>query len=256
MLRKLQQQFLVALFDPRRSPPMLESIESSERLSAEKLFDIYRDSVFGGLTEGLADVYPVCRKLVGEKFFDAMATRFIASYRSLTPDLTDYGEQFADFVTEYTPAASLPYLPDAARLEWYWHRAFNAPDSAVLDANALSEVDERQRASIVFHLPLGSALLASTYPIYRIWQVNQDDYPGEETVDLDAGGVRLFIWRQNLTMRIDSVSETEWWLLNEMAAAQPFGLLCTKLSEAHPTTDIGALFAKVVQNGWLVSFDV
>ena len=108
MLRELERKFLDALFSSSAAPSIQRVIEATDGRSAEAAFAVYRGSVYAGLTAALSAVYPVCRKLVGQRFFDAMAERFITTTPSRSPDLTDYGGELADFVADLEPAASLP----------------------------------------------------------------------------------------------------------------------------------------------------
>ncbi len=256
MLRKLQQHFFDGLFGKQNDSPILELInDAGARSSAEQLA-VYRDSVLGGLTKALAGIYPVCRRLVGERFFDAMAGRFIVQSPSCSPDLNDYGGELAEFIAGFPPAASLPYLPDVARLEWAWHRAFNSADRLGIDLQALAEIGEARREHILFRLAISATLMASSYPIHRIWEVNQDGYQGDGSVDLDEGGVKLIVWRHALTMHIDPIEEPEWRLLTELAQGRPFGRICERFSRYHPANDIGAVLAGAIQRGWIASFDL
>ena len=256
MLRELQQHFFHGLFRNQNDSPILELIDDSGARSPVEQLAVYRDSVFGGLTKALAGIYPVCRKLVGERFFDAMAGRFIVQIPSCSPDLNDYGDELAAFIAGFPPAAPLPYLPDVARLEWAWHQAFNSADRPGIDMQALAEIDEARREHIVFRLAKSTTLLASAYPIHRIWEVNQDEYKGDDSVDLDEGGVKLIVWRHDLTMRIDPVKASEWRLLTELAQGRSFGRVCERFSRHHPANDIGAVLAGAIQRGWIASFDL
>lgn len=256
MLRELERQFFDGLFGSSAAPSILHSIDESGGRSAKDAFAVYRGSVYGSLTAALAAIYPVCRKLVGQRFFDAMADRFITTTRSQSPDLTDYGDNLADFIAAFAPAASLPYLADVARLEWAWHRAFNATDAPRLNVPALGEVDEAQREQIVFSLPEGSALVESAYPIHRIWEVNQDDFDGEASVELEEGGIKLLVWRQELDMQVDVIDAPEWFILSGINDAMMFGELCSRFHMQFSETDVGTIFSNVIQRGWLASFHV
>ncbi len=256
MLRELERQFIDALFSSSAAPSIQRVIEATDGRSAEAAFAVYRGSVYTGLTAALSAVYPVCRKLVGQRFFDALAERFITTTPSRSPDLTDYGGELADFIAAFAPAASLPYLADVARLEWAWHRAFNAADASSLNVRALQQVDEAQREQIVFALPDGSALVESAYPIHRIWEVNQDDFEGEATVDLDEGAVKLLVWRAQLNTRIDITDAPEWLFLSGVAQVMTFGELCSRFHAEYPDADLGNVFFHMIQRGWLASFHV
>ncbi len=224
-------------------------IDDSPGLTAEAHLQIYRRAVAGTLVRALGEIHPVCRRLTGEEFFDAMARAHIRHTPSRSPDLADYGAGFADFISGFPPAAALPYLGDVARLEWCWHRAFHAAAAPALDTAALAAISPDEQPDLRFLLPPSATLLDSDWPVHRIWQVNQPDYRGEEEISLDEGGSRLMLWRQGRQMRIDELDEREWWLLNQFQAGLTLG-------ELGAPADLPALLPHCVARGWLVAFIV
>jgi hypothetical protein len=254
MLSELQRQFLAGVFDPENPTELLGYIRPLERLTPREQLSIYRGSVLSILTGALGEIYPVCHRLVGDAFFDLMAEDFIHLFPSQSPDLYDYGADFPQFTASFEPARSLPYLPDVAQLEWYWHRVFYGTKTTILDMNALAQVPLGRQGDIIFSLPSASALWESSYPIDRIWQVNQTDYQGDDCVDLGAGGVRLLIWRQGFTMRMDSLTVEEWEILKQIEFCQSFSRVCEYLSQLEPMPDITSLLPRLVAQGWIASF--
>ena len=75
--------------------------------------------------------------------------------------------------------AQLAYLPDVARLEWAWHRAFHAADRAPLALERLAAVPPERYGQVRFRLHPSAQFIASDYPLLRIWEVNQPAYAGE-----------------------------------------------------------------------------
>ena len=251
MLRELQGQLVSGLFDAKKESAIIERIVGSDSRSAEASLEIYRGSVFGVLSSALAEVYPVCKKLVGSTFFEAMAARFIKHMCSRSPDLADYGGELPEFIETFPHANSVPYLPDVARLEWAWHRAFNAPDSERLDFRALSRIAETERNSFVFQLRPETALLESPFPVLRIWEANQSDCDAVGTVALDEGCVKLLVWPDGLTISIDPLDEPEWLFLKKVRQETPFDVLCNLILDQYPNVDLGSLLASMVQRGCL-----
>lgn len=253
-LRELQDRLSAAMLCARDDDPAIAAaaryVKPAAGLTASRHVGIYRNSVQGRLVTALGEIYPVCRKLVGGTFFDAMALRFVQQTPSRSPDLADYGEALAGFIAQFEPAAELVYLPDVARLEWAWHRAFHAADAAPPRAAALADLDEAQQQTLVFQLPVSASLLHSPWPVHRIWQVNQDDWPGDATVDLGEGEVRLLIWREGYTLRIDPLDAGPWRLLQAIQAGTPLGQLCEEL----PRLDLERLLPHCVAQGWIGSF--
>lgn len=221
---------------------------------AEQL-SIYRGSIRSSLTAALGEVYAVCRRLVGERFFSATAAAFILQERSLSPDLNDYGAAFADFLDAFAPAATLPYLPDVARLEWAWHRAFYGPDSEAMDPDALRRASAAaDPGRVLFHLQQNASLVESRYPVHRIWQANQHDRNGEEVVDLSKGGVSLLVWRRGPDRLMEPLEPSERCLLRALAEGLALGDVCVRLASEHPAANPGGSLAAGLRRGWLAGF--
>jgi len=255
-LAALQQLFYDAIFDKSgtRSEALCQHITTAPNLTAADGIAIYRGSILGKLSSTLQAIYPFCHRLVGDTFFRMTASTYVHLSPSTSPDLGDYGEDFPEFLAMFEPAASLPYLPDMARFEWHWHRIFNGEDTSLLDFQALANIPHEKWGELIFKLPKASVLLESVYPIHRIWQVNQPDYEGDDSVNLDESGVKILLWRQNDEMRLDLPTDSEWQLLKAFQSQQPFGLICEALANNEATLDVSALLTQFVQRGWIADF--
>lgn len=254
-LRELQRLFYdaIATQNPDRIQQLKPQMRSTEHLSFERGLSAYQGSLVGKLSRALEEIYPVCCRLVGVQFFTAMARQYIRRYPSQSPDLGDYGEQLPEFVAQFEPAASLPYLSDVARLEWHWHRIFNSADQPGLDLAALGQVPPDRWPELVLQLPDNSVLMTSLYPVHRIWQSNQTDASNPETIDLDEGDVHLFLWRDQYETRIDLPNAVEWQLLQAFASGDTFGEICAQF-EHSDEIDVTALLPIWVQRGWVTGF--
>ncbi len=193
----------------------LNHIKNPALSSGAKGFGIYYNNWRLGLTKVLGHHFPVCKRLVGDRFFQGMSEEYIKTHPSIYFSLNDYGVDFSDFIMQFTPAASLPYLSDVAKLEWAIHRALIGESSTEYNPQALSDLlssPEKQK-KFQFGLTKNGTLISSIYPIHRIWETNQADYEGDETVNVDEGDVRLFVWRKGLDLRMDRLEEAEWQIL-------------------------------------------
>lgn len=247
--KKLQKLFYQAVVEDNSK--LNKYLSAPQNLTPKEGLGIYRGSSIAKLSRTLKSIYPVCCRLVDSQFFAATAVSFIRSFPSLSPDLGDYGAQFPDFLANFPPVAKLPYLPDVARLEWYWHRVFNGEDNTELDLTALGAVAQEKWGELVFYLPRNSVLLESVYPIHRIWEVNQPEYVGEGVVNLSEGGVKILLWRKGYNMRIDLPNEAEWQLLKAFKTRKPFADVC-----ATTEVDVAGLLPVFVQRGWVGGFSV
>lgn len=256
-LKELQSTFIEAMFKGPNSAAVTELGQllcDHRQLTAEQQITIYRNSIIGCMINALRQTYPVCDQLVGDQFFDAMATQFIYQQPSQSPDLGDYGAPFADFISAFKPTAELPYLADIARLEWAWKQAFSAVDHRGLDLQAvaqlLAQLDEQQQQILRFQLPPGSSLIESAYPIAKIWQMNQDDDDSDGAIDLSAGGDKLLVWRQDFDMRIDRLNSAQWRFLSAIQQDRPFIDICDSFAD-DPLVAIETLMPACVQQGWI-----
>ena len=255
MLCELQRDFYHGLFETSADNAVLGFILQRPAHATVDQFAVYQGSVFGGLSKALATTYPVCQRLVGEAFFNALAYRYIRRFPSVSPDLNDYGEQLADFIGTSPVADELPYLADVARLEWAWHKAFIAAEASDNNLHLLNQVSSDHYPAMRFKLAADSSLLVSPYPIQQIWAINQDDHQGDDHLDLATGGCRLYIWRQALDMHMDELTPIEWDFLTELQQDRPFQQLCERLLALHPDQDMGQLLGTSIQRGWISCFE-
>ena len=254
-LAELQAAFCEAVFSdtgPGRGDGILAEIAATETLSAADHLTIYRNSIHGKLIRALREIYPVCRRLVGDGFFTAMATVFVRRYPSQSPNLGDFGQDFATFVSGFEPASGLAYLPDIAALEWAWHRAFNAAGDEPMELQALDAVSEGARGRIVFRLPVSATLLASAFPTHTIWEANQDGAPDCGMIDIDQGGIRLIVWRQGFELRIEPLDDLEWEFLRAVDAGRPLA----ELFDGSAAQDRVSLLPGCAARGWLAGFSI
>lgn len=228
LLADRQRALVEALLDGGEA--VTGHLRSHGPLDASDRLAIYRGSVRAALTQALAEVYPVLRRLVGDAFFDALASRYQAVHPSTSPDLHDYGAALAEFLAPFPPAAALPYLPDVARLEWAWHRVFHAAEPPPFAAEALNQALAQNPGALRLTLSPALRLLHSAYPVERIWRANQPDVTEPPGISLDEGPAWLVIWRQGETVDMNDLPPQDWRLLqaieggaslNELACLEP-----------------------------------
>lgn len=251
-LQHLQHDFSRAMFG---TPPSgLPEFIQAGSLSAGRRLDIYRNNVFANLRNALRAVYPVVERLVGAEFFDHAANSFIRECPSVSGDIEDYGEAYAAFLARFPGAEALLYLPDTARLEWACHLVFHAADAAPLALEKLAGVSPERYGQLRFRLHPASALLASDYPVQRIWETNQPDHRGDETVDLSVGGVNLLLLRRGFEVEMRPLGAGEFAMLTGFAADRTVADAYETALAADPAFDLDAFLAQHVAGGTIVDF--
>ncbi len=251
LLADIQSNFLSAYTGESVKNNFLKYIKTTDTLSPERSFAIYADSITECLANAMREKFPVCQALVGEDCFNHLIYKYIEVTPALTPSLFGYGDEFAEFITEFSMANQVAYLPDVCRLEWAWLQSYYGADMHVFDVSALMNVSEEEQNNIIFSLPRNSTLLQSDYPIDEIWYVNQADYSDEPYVDLDMGGVDLLVWRPHNDVVIQTLSQDEWYLLDLMQQGFSLGEICEAFTELDEAIDVVDLLAGAVNHGWI-----
>ncbi len=204
---------------------------------------VYRGNVVGACTKALAGTYPIVAKIVGESFFEGLAREYLRRFPSASGDLNQFGASLAQFVARFEHTRDLPYLPDVARMEWLAHRMYYASDEP--------EPDHRLAAGI--HLASRFALLASPWPLARMWEVHQDDYEGEFSVDFEAGAERILVYRPQFRVLVGRLSAGSYRFLERARAGAPVAAALDAALVAEPGFDLGAALAAWVEAGVIVN---
>lgn len=246
----LQKTFVNGLNS--ESNDIFDNIIPSKKLTAKELFAIYQSSIVGNLQTALKDIYPICHKLVGTEFFYHLINSFIANNISLSYNLADFGSHFCFFVESFPAAKALAYLPDVIKLEWAVHKINFLPDESCFDFNALANIASYRQ--IYFSLPTASFLLTSPYPVHTIWEVNQDNFAGEQTIILEENmHYYLFIWRKQFATRIEILTYLEWailqWIQHKFSLSKIIQHLTTEFPDANPSE----ILPSMIQRGWISS---
>ena len=223
-----------------------DGIDPGARLS------IYRNTFLTSLTAALRLSYPAVHRLVGDAFFEGAAPIFIAERPPRSAYLDEYGADFPEFLARFPPAASVPYLPDVARLEWAVNRALHAPDAKPLDVARLAGfgLDDPARFCFAPHPSVG--LLRTDYPSDKIWlAVLERDDRALAAIDLAAGPAWLLVERAETRVEVHRMSEPEWRFM----AALCSGRALEAALDSRPDIDAPQLLANHLAAGRFIAFE-
>lgn len=156
-------RFAQALRDPQVTPDGL-SLPGGRDGSAR--FAIYRNNVTVAWTEALAANFPAIASLVGAEFMTAMAREFARVHPPASPVMAEWGDEFADWLAQFPPVASLPYLPEMARLEQASRQALHAADAPVLSPEDIAQADPDDDWQPRLHP--AAFWMVSTYPLLSV----------------------------------------------------------------------------------------
>jgi len=251
-LRELQQEFVAAVLEDGAATTLAitPARDAPERVA------IYRRAVFANYRNALGATFPVVARLTGTPFFNAAVDAFVRAHPSTSGDLNIYGDGLATFLADYAPATELPYLPDVARLEWAIDeasRALDAPRAPESVLAALGAVVADRLPAMRVILEPSCRLVASRYPILRIWQVNQPDHEDDDRVSLDQGGQALLIRRDEQGIALESLGDGEFAWLSALATGAALGIAIDAALEADAAFDLGTALSTHIAAGTIAS---
>ncbi len=206
-LHKLQQSFAADIWDEGLN--QLDGVILDGRLPAKRLLQVYRNNFWISAEDALTGIYAVVKRLLGDQFFTYLVDHFLRSYPLRYGNMQQIGSDLAVFLCDFSPAENLPYLPDIARLEWIHHQLFHAADAKPFNTQVLTGLAPEKISKLRFEMSPTSRLVHSPFPIFRIWRVNQPDYEGDQSVDLDIGGESVLITRPGLVVELYKVEPVD-----------------------------------------------
>ena len=248
-LKDLQNDFVDAFFGAEID--IDKYIISDDTLTAKQRFGIYKGSVHGVLTQALSDMFPICKELVGEKFFNHVSSKFINQNPPRSAFFADFGEEFSDFLANFEAAKSVEYLADTARLEWLRHTAWNSKNQEPSDFTTLGNYTEEQQLAMSFSLPETASLLQTDYQVEQLWQAHQEDN------NLDLSKIDLFkhlnvlVWRIDYTIHMQELTAQQIDFLEAIQQNKPLSALAEQFTE-----HLADLLSTSLKNGWIRSFQL
>lgn len=245
-LAERQRGFAAALLDPRHAVP--PGLVGPDRESSLIRFSVYRNNVVVGLIDALEAAFPAICRIVGGEFFRAMALAYVAAEPPTSPILLDYGAGFPSFIAAFEPAASLPYLPDVARIERAWTEAYHAREAVALEPEAFDAIPLDRVAEIRLAVHPSVRIVRSRFPALTIWRMNvADGVP--EPVDLKAGGEDALVARPAAEVEVRSIPEGGAAFVAALAEGRSLAEAAKSGFSAHARFDLSANLAALISAG-------
>jgi len=211
-------------------------------------FNVYRNNIRASLTEALAAQFPVCRQLVGEDFFNAMAALYIEQSPPATPLLTEYGTTMPAFIAGFAPAASLPYLADMARLELALQQVRHAADANAVATDILQALlaDPERLAGQSLQLSPACFLLRSSFAVCSLWRAHHGEGRLNE-IDLSIAENALLL-RPGLTVNMIGLNDADSDFMTALMTGLPLSAALERTAQRHADVNPADLLQCLLTN--------
>ena len=228
-----------------------DEVDGTPTLAIDRL-GIFRNNSLVTHTSVLASMFPVVRRLVDPSFFAYLAHEFLRKNPPTHPCLSQFGNSFPAFVATFPPVMRIVYLEDVARLEWAVSRVESGPAPQSMSLNQFaSRLGDPALARL--RLDSNVRLIASEYPIDRIWQTNKFDID-VETVNLQGRAAYLEV-RGGRTAILRRLDKSEWIFRSLIATGDPIGVSIETTLQLDPSFDLAGAIARLFAEGVVASCD-
>lgn len=208
---------------------------------------VYRNAYRAQLAACLRDTYEKTWAWLGDEAFETAAQAHITLHPPASWTLGDYGGEFPEVLrTLYRDDAEVAEL---AWLDWTLRRAFDGPDAAPIEAEALAQVDwDTAALAFVPTLVLGSV----TTNCAAIWTaIAEGESPPSAAPLAEQAAIR--VWREGLSPQYRSVDGFEFRALSLALSGLAFSELCQRLADGEDAEAaiprLGELLARWLQDG-------
>ncbi|MDF1601818.1 DNA-binding domain-containing protein [Mesorhizobium sp. YIM 152430] len=238
-------EFAPALLDPDRTAP--PGLRSAFRHDDAGRFAVYRNNVASSLIRALGEIFPATRRIVGDRFFDAMAHAFIVEHPPRSPLLFRYGAGFPDFVEVFKPARRMPYLADLARLEKAWLDAWHAADAESLDGETVAAIPIAQLPFCRLIAHPAARIVGSRFAIADLFHANREG-TGPSRIDASVAQTVL-VARPAYAVTATTIAEDEAVFIRSLIDGHPLEAAAAEALACKDDFDLGASLTLVLRSG-------
>ncbi|TGK40272.1 DNA-binding domain-containing protein [Leptospira andrefontaineae] len=166
--------FSSAVLKKEEGPFLSDQILPGGKLGSNSAIAVYQNGYLARFTEALGEKYEAVWKVLGDEDFFETAKTFIEDHPSHSYNISNYGEDFPDFLRE--TFAEHPILAEIADLELHVFRIFHLPQNGVDHLQNSLPQKETEDLNIIFHESV--RFLEYFYPVYDLWKTeNSEDLP-------------------------------------------------------------------------------
>jgi hypothetical protein len=234
---------------------------SPRGMTPEQRLEVYREQYWQRHLRNVEEDYPTLAWVVGgPDAFRALAVEYLGAFPPRTWDLQRLGADVPAFVVAHPRWGRDPLARDAARLDWAFMEAFDAPDAPPFDPTVLATTPEDAwpQARLAFHPSLRT--LALDHAAHALRTAVQR---GEGIDRPDPSPARIVVHRDaRCFLHAVAVEPLAFQLLEALRAGSPLGEACEAVARAsgrdpaEVAGPLGGWFQQWTASGWIgaVSF--
>lgn len=200
---------------------------------------VYQNNTRASLTSTLLAVFPVAARLVDERFFRYAASEFIRFHPPTEPRLVRYGAEFPNFLRTFEGLEKMPFVAEAARLEWAIAEAL---DAASLPPVPLAALDGAGEGTPELVLQPSLRFVISYWPVLSIWSAHQEGGNIDSVRTMSRRPERVALWRAGDNVRFSLLTSAQFSFRYSLKAGLGLDKAVARALTHEPMFDlVGAL---------------
>ena len=258
-LHAIQHQFWNSLRSREASSACTRLFSGDGKITREERLGIYRSTMRTAHARALSNTYPCCEKILGTRYFKQLTNEYFHEHPATHQNLNLYGESFPSFlqiwIRSHAELTDYQYLPDLAKLELAYERAYYAQGNPVFDFKILATLDEDSYRNIHFQLSASLSVLKSIYPVYEIWIANQKQESAKE-VNAVYEPQYLCVTRENFNPVVHKIDQTCWWVIQKIQNNFSFGELEILARQEGMNIQLQTVIPELVHKKWICEYQI
>ena len=251
-LHKLQESFARALTGSDSTA--LATLVVSRGISPIERAGIYRNNTRETFLGAMHAGFPAFERLVSNDVFRSLVEDYRRQHPSRSGNLQHVGTEFGLFVASRFQGTQFEYLADVAAIEWAYQEVLVAAAPPAFELADLGSVSPEDYGLLRLKLNPAARLLASRFPLARIWRANRTETLDASPIDLTAGADSLLLLRRELDVEIHRLSAAEFTFLRTLSAGDTLGDALEAAIGVAPSEDVSTLLSRHAQLGAIVGF--
>jgi hypothetical protein len=195
-----------------------------DAFGASERVGIHRNTFLASLRGALKANFPVTLQLLGDRFFEQTAQRFLLAHPPQRPCLFEYGDAFPDYLQILPELATRPYVAEVARFEFARVAAYNAPAEDYVSADSLADLAPEQLQAAPIRLSRHARIIAVKVPVLDLWMAHQMPEPDFEAIDMSPRCHALLVCRPERSVLVREIDVTAAKFLAATGAGSSLGL--------------------------------
>lgn len=209
---------------------------------------IYQNNAYSAIQSYMGDVYPAVKGVVGADFFDQMVRLLLQHKAPSEGNIHQYGEELITTIDSIEGLQGLPYLADLMRFEWALHFAYYCDIGDEIDLNV---VPEQTLLNTQLRFNASVQIIASTFPIYEIYQQSLPSYAGVVSISLAQSQDTLLVYKRQSKVEMKLLSDTFFAMFQEIEKTQNLMQAIETLSGAIEAAELSDSLGFMFKQGLL-----